>query len=105
VEWRKRELAGAPVSTYLEVVEVHFTAETEKKLRELAAQGGHQSADELVQNVVESYFQELRQTGEALDRRYDDLKSGRVQTIPSEKVEAHFRAKAAVADRARPPKS
>jgi len=40
-------------------MEVHFTPETEKKLQDLAAQSGRGSADELVQDVVERYFDEL----------------------------------------------
>jgi predicted DNA-binding protein len=40
-------------------MEVHFTAETEKKLKDLAAQSGRGAVDELVQEVVEGYFNEL----------------------------------------------
>jgi hypothetical protein len=62
-------------------MEVHFNPETEKKLQTLAAQNGRGSADELVQDVVEGYFDELAQTRDMLDSRYDDLKSGRVKPI------------------------
>ncbi len=65
-------------------MEVHFTPETEKKLRDLAAQSGCGTADELVRNVVEGYFDELAQTREMLNSRYDDLKSGRVKPIDGE---------------------
>ena len=34
-------------------MEVHFAAETEKKLKDLAAQSGRRAADELVQDVIE----------------------------------------------------
>jgi predicted DNA-binding protein len=78
-------------------VEVHFSAETEKRLSELAAQNGRGSAEELVLTVVEAYFDELAQTREMLHRRYDDLKSGRLKPIPGEEVEAHFREKSTVA--------
>ncbi len=40
-------------------MEVHFAPETEKKLNDLAAQSGRATADELVQHVVEGYFEEL----------------------------------------------
>ncbi len=63
---------------------MHFTPETEKKLRDLAAQSGCGTADELVRNVVEGYFDELAQTREMLNSRYDDLKSGRVKPIDGE---------------------
>jgi hypothetical protein len=85
-------------------MEVHFTPETEKKLRDLAAEGGRGTADELVQDVVEGYFDELAQTREMLNSRYDDLKSGRVKPIPGDEVEAYFREKSAAA-RSRQPSS
>jgi len=47
-------------------MEVHFTPGTEKKLQDLAAQSGRGSADELVQDVVERYFDELAQTRDML---------------------------------------
>jgi len=83
-------------------MEVHFHPETEKKLRDLAAQSGRATADELVQDVVEGYFEELAQTREMLNRRYDDLKSGRVKPIPGDEVEAYFREKSAAARRSSP---
>jgi len=41
------------------------------------------------------YFDELAQTREILNSRYDDLKSGRVRPIPGDEVEAYFREKSA----------
>jgi predicted DNA-binding protein len=78
-------------------MEVHFTPETEQKLKEIASQSGRRTADELVKDVVEGYFDELAQAHEMLNSRYDDLKSGRVKPIPGEEVEAYFRNKSAVA--------
>ena len=80
-------------------MEVHFTPETEKKLRDLAAQSGRGTPDKLVQDVVEGYFDELAQTREMLNSRYDDLKSGRVKPVPGDEVEAYFREKSAAARR------
>lgn len=37
-------------------MDVHFTSETEKKLRDLTAQSGRATADELVRDVVEGYI-------------------------------------------------
>jgi predicted DNA-binding protein len=76
-------------------MEVHFTPETEKKLSDLAAQNGRATADELVRDVVEGYFEELAQTRTMLDSRYDDLKSGKVELISGDEVEAYFREKSA----------
>ncbi len=84
---------------YLDCMEVHFAPETEKKLKDLAAQTGRTTPDELVQDVVEGYFDELAQTREILSSRYDELKSGSVKSIPSEEVEAYFREKSAAARR------
>jgi predicted DNA-binding protein len=82
-------------SLILEGMEIHFTPETEKKLNDLAAQAGRETADELVQDVIEEYFGDLAQTREMLDRRYDDLESGRVKPIPGDEVIARLRAKSA----------
>ncbi len=76
-------------------MEVHFTPETEKKLNDLAAQSGRATADELVQSVVEGYFDELVHTRGMLNSRYDDLKSGRVKPISRDELVAHFREKSA----------
>ncbi len=62
-------------------MEVHFTPETEKRLQELATLSGNRTADQLVQEMVEGYFDELARTREMLNSRYDDLKSGRVKPI------------------------
>ena len=83
-------------------MEVHFAPETEKKLKDLAAQSGRSTADELVQQVVEGYFEELAQAREILDSRYDDLKSGKVKAIPGDEVAAHFREKSTAARRSQP---
>jgi predicted DNA-binding protein len=64
-------------------MEVHFTPELEKKLNDLAAKTGR-GADELVQDVVAGYVDELAGVREMLDGRYDDLKSGRVKPIDGE---------------------
>ena len=64
-------------------MEVHFTPELKKKLNDVAAKTGR-GADELVQDVVAGYVDELAGVREMLDSRYDDLKSGRVKSIDGE---------------------
>ncbi|MSO30599.1 MAG: hypothetical protein EXQ48_06575 [Acidobacteria bacterium] len=64
-------------------MEVHFTPDLEKKLNELAAKTGR-DADEIVQDVVAGYVDELAGVREMLDGRYDDLKSGRKKPIDGE---------------------
>ena len=78
-------------------MEVHFTPETEKRLKDLAAQSGNGTADQLVQNVVAGYFEEVARTREMLGSRYDDLKTGAVKPIPGDEVESYFREKSAAA--------
>ena len=73
-------------------MEVHFTPELEKKLNEIAAQTGRPAA-ELVQDAVADMVDELAGTREMLDRRYDDIKSGRVKLIPGDEVFARLRKK------------
>ncbi len=63
----------ADFSHILKAMEVHFAPDVEKKLNDLAAQNGRADADELVQTVVEGYFDELAQMRDVLDSRYDDL--------------------------------
>src|ERR1017187_5866378 len=92
-----RVLPDARFSRILGAMEVHFAPETEKKLKDLAAQSGRGTAEELVQDVIEGYFDELAQTREMLNSRYDDLKSGRVKPIPGEEVETYLREKSAAA--------
>jgi predicted DNA-binding protein len=82
-------------------MEVHFTPETEKKLKDLSAQSGR-GADEVLQDALAGYFEEVMQTREILNSRYDDLKSGRVKPIPGNEVEAYFREKSTAARRSQP---
>jgi hypothetical protein len=64
-------------------MEVHFTPDLEKKLNELAAKTGR-GADEIVQDVVAGYVDELAGVREMLDGRYGDLKSGRIKPVDGE---------------------
>ncbi len=76
----------------LKPMEVHFTPDVEKKLNDLAAQSGR-GADELLQDAFAAYFDELVQTRDMLDNRYDELKSGRVNPIDGEEAFARLKAK------------
>ena len=64
-------------------MEVHFTPDLDKKLNELAAKTGR-GADQIVQDVVAGYVDELAGVREMLDGRYDDLKSGRIKPVDGE---------------------
>jgi predicted transcriptional regulator len=71
---------------------VHLKPETESRLQELAEQTGR-APDELVEDAMTGYLQELAQTREMLDARYDDIKSGRVKPIDGEEAFASLRRK------------
>jgi predicted DNA-binding protein len=73
-------------------MEVHFTPDVEKKLNDLAAQSGR-PADELLQDAFAAYFEELVETRDMLDGRYDELKSGSVKPIDGEEAFALLKAK------------
>ena len=64
------------VSRRLEGMEVHFTPEIQARLDRLAAESGR-AKDELVQDAMPGYLDELERTRGMLDSRYDDVKIGR----------------------------
>ena len=65
-------------------MDVHFRPETESRLQELADKTGR-PANELVEDAMAGYLQELGGVREMLDGRYDDLKTGRVKAVDWEK--------------------
>jgi predicted transcriptional regulator len=85
-------------------MEVHFDQDLQAKLDKLAVDT-RRAPDELVEDVMAGYFDELAQTREMLNGRYDDLKSGKVEPIPGDEVEASFRAKSHAARRSHQPSS
>lgn len=80
------------LSRTLKAMEVHLAPDVEKKLNDLAAQSGR-GTDELVQDALAGYLDELAQTKGLLNSRYDDLKSGRVKPIDGEEAFARLKAK------------
>ena len=85
-------------------MEVQFSPDVEKQLNDLAAQSGR-GAKEVLLDALAGYFEEVKQTRQMLNSRYDDLKSGRVKAIPGDEVEAYFREKSAAAHQAQQPGS
>ena len=73
-------------------MEVRFTPEIEAQLNQLASETGR-TKDEFVQDAMAVYFDELAQVRGMLDRRYDDIESGKVKLIPGDEVIARLRAK------------
>jgi predicted transcriptional regulator len=66
-------------------MEVRFTPDVQTKLEQMARETGRPS-EELVEDAVVGYFDELAQAREMLDRRFDDLESGRVKPIDGEEA-------------------
>jgi predicted transcriptional regulator len=64
-------------------MELHLKPETWSRLQELAAQTGR-SPDELVEDAMAGYLQEMAAAREALDRRFDEIESGKVQAVDGE---------------------
>jgi hypothetical protein len=66
-------------------MEVHFTPDVEAKLEQMARDSGCRT-DELVVDAVRCHIDGLSYVREMLDRRYDDLESGRVKLIDGEEA-------------------
>ncbi len=81
-------------------MEVHLTPQTESRLRALAAASGR-APDALVEDAMTAYLEELAQTREMLDGRYDELKSGHMKPVDCEEAFRRLRAKRA-AEKERP---
>jgi predicted DNA-binding protein len=64
-------------------MEVHLKPETESRLNELASRSGR-ATDDLVEDAMSGYLEELAEVHQMLDSRYDDIKSGRVKPIDGE---------------------
>ena len=73
-------------------MEVHLSPELEKKLNDIAAETGRPT-DELFGDALAAYLDELSTVRGLLDRRYDDLKSGRIKPIDGEEAAARLREK------------
>jgi len=73
-------------------MEVNFRPETESRIQELAAKTGR-APDDLVEDAMAGYLQEVTQTRDMLDGRYDDLESGRVKPVDGEEAFAELRRK------------
>jgi predicted transcriptional regulator len=80
------------LSRNLKAMEVHLAPDVEKKLNDLALQSGR-GTDELLQDALAGYLDELARTRDMLNSRYDDLKSGKVKLINGEEAFARLKAR------------
>ena len=74
-------------------MDVHLdNPDLQAKIDRWAAETGR-GPDELVEDAMAGYFEELARTREMLNSRYDDLKSGEVKPIDGEEAFARLKAK------------
>ena len=73
-------------------MEVHLKPGTESRHQELAMKTGR-APDELLEDALAGYLQELGSVRDMLDNRYDDVKSGRVQLLDGEDTLANLQRK------------
>jgi len=66
-------------------VEVQFTPEVQAKLDQMARDAGRQPT-EVIEDAVVGLYDELAYMREMLDRRYDEMESGKVQGIDGEEA-------------------
>lgn len=64
-------------------MEIHFTPEIEERITQIAGTTGR-DADELVRDVMAEYLAGITEIRATLDRRYDEIKSGDVESIDGE---------------------
>src|SRR5438105_2150157 len=77
-------------TSYTGDMEVHFSDKLQARLEEAAKAAGR-GPEELVQDVMAGYLDELAEVRTMLDGRYDDIKSGRVKPINGEAFFAGLR--------------
>jgi predicted transcriptional regulator len=73
-------------------VEVRVTDETANKLKNLAATSGR-APEDIVEDALAGYFEDVASVRKTLDGRYDDLKSGLVKPIDGEEAFRKLREK------------
>jgi predicted transcriptional regulator len=76
-------------------VQIKLTPQTQARLDELARETGRK-ADDLVEDALFGYFDEVGRLREVLESRYDDLENGRVTAIDGDVAQAHLREKSCI---------
>ena len=73
-------------------MQINLTPQTQAKLDKLALETGR-NADELVEDALAGYLDDVAELREELDTRYGDLKNGRVVPIDGDIALAQLREK------------
>jgi hypothetical protein len=82
-------------------MEVHFSPDVQAKLEQMVRDAGRQPA-EVIEDAVGGLYDELAYTREMLDRRYDEMESGKVQGIDGEEAYRRLMEKTEARRRRRP---
>ena len=64
---------------------MHFAPDLQAKIDQLVSETGY-APDKLLEDAMAGYVEELAQTREMLNSRYDDLKSGRAKPVDGEEL-------------------
>jgi Arc/MetJ-type ribon-helix-helix transcriptional regulator len=75
-------------------MEVTMSPELARKLTDAVADTGR-SVQDLVEDAVKGFLDELSTLRSTLDSRYDDLASGRIAAIDAEEARRRLRARSA----------
>ena len=73
-------------------MDVQITPELEAKLDRLSRET-RRKVGELIEAALAGYIDEMLELRQTLDRRYDDVTSGRVKLVPAKVAIARLRAK------------
>ncbi|OFW16868.1 MAG: hypothetical protein A3F70_03100 [Acidobacteria bacterium RIFCSPLOWO2_12_FULL_67_14] len=73
-------------------MEVHVTPETARTLNELATSSGR-ALEEIVEDALAGYLEEVASVRKTLDSRYTDLESDRLEPIDGEEAFRRLREK------------
>ena len=73
-------------------MDVQVSAETAKKLNDLAASSGR-APEEIIEDALAGYLKEVTAVRQTLDSRYDDLESGRVSPVDGDEALRRLRGK------------
>ncbi len=71
---------------------MHVTPETAKELKDLATTSGR-APEDIIEDALAGYLEEVASVRKTLDSRYDDLKSGRIIPIDGEEALGKLREK------------
>jgi len=101
-QWRNSTVLGDSACTRcltvkyrafrLPIMEIHLTPELQRKLIDVATKTGRQ-IDDLVQEAVAGFVDELSGVRTMLENRYDEVKSGRMTPVDGEESFARLREK------------